>query len=125
MISPDVIRSRVTDYLSAVAGGRTADITALYARGATVEDPVGSEARQGLAAIEQFYGALQGADCDTELLRLRVAGDTAAFHFRVTTRTPDQTITVEPIDVMTFDDDGKITSMRAVWSPDDLTVEPR
>jgi len=25
---------------------------------------------------------------------------------------------VEPIDVMTFDDDGKITSMKAYWSFD-------
>lgn len=120
----DTIRERVEKYLAAVAGGITADIVALYAPDATVEDPAGSEVRSGHAAIGEFYGALEGADCDTDLLTLRVAGNTAAFHFRVTTRLPDQTIIIDPIDVMTFDDDARITTMRAVWSPEDMTTEP-
>ncbi|AZG45975.1 nuclear transport factor 2 family protein [Gordonia insulae] len=121
----DLIRSRVTQYLRTIGNGGSADIATLYADDATVEDPVGSEVHVGRAAIEKFYGALDGADCEAELLSLRVAGDTAAFHFRVTTRTVDQTIVVEPIDVMTFDDDAKITSMRAIWSPDDLSIRTR
>ena len=44
----------------------------------------------------------------------------AAFHFRVVTPVGDQVYEVEPIDVMTFDEDAKITSMRAFWSPADL-----
>ncbi|MFW0793956.1 nuclear transport factor 2 family protein [Gordonia sp. CPCC 205515] len=125
MTVQNMIRERVEKYLAAVAGGNTADIVALYAPDATVEDPAGSEVRTGHTAIGEFYGALEGADCDTALLTLRVAGNTAAFHFRVTTRTPDQIIVIEPIDVMTFDDDTRITSMRAVWSPDDMTISPR
>ncbi|MED5800625.1 nuclear transport factor 2 family protein [Gordonia sp. Z-3] len=121
----DLIRSQVAQYLSTIGSGTSADIAALYADDATVEDPVGSEVHTGRAAIEKFYGALDGADCEAELLNLRVAGDTAAFGFRVTTRTADQTIVVEPIDVMTFDDDAKITSMRAIWSPDDLSIRAR
>ncbi|MGC4963102.1 nuclear transport factor 2 family protein [Gordonia sp. DT218] len=121
----DLIRSRVLQYLSAIGSGTAADIAALYADGATVEDPVGSDIRTGRTAIEEFYGPLSGADCDAELLTLRVSGHTAAFHFRVTTRTPDQVIVVEPIDIMTFDDDAQITSMRAVWAPDDLTIKNR
>ncbi|WP_435832013.1 hypothetical protein [Nocardia rhamnosiphila] len=31
----------------------------------------------------------------------------------------DQVVTIEPMDVMTFDDDGLITSMRAYWGPAD------
>lgn len=125
MPSTETIRGRVDDYLKAVGAGRPADIAALYAPDATVEDPVGAEIRRGLPAIEEFYGALDGVDRATELISLRVAGDTAAFHFRVTTRTADQVIVVEPIDVMTFDADARITSMRAIWSSDDLTIESR
>ncbi|GAA3718795.1 nuclear transport factor 2 family protein [Gordonia hankookensis] len=121
----DLIRSRVLQYLSAIGAGTAADIAALYADDATVEDPVGSDIRAGRTAIEEFYGALSGADCDAELLTLRVSGNTAAFGFRVTTRTPDQVIVVEPIDIMTFDDDAQITSMRAIWGPDDLTIKNR
>lgn len=38
------------------------------------------------------------------------------------TRTADSTITVSPIDVMTFDDDGRIGEMRAFWGSEDFSV---
>jgi steroid delta-isomerase len=116
------IHATVVRYLDAVANGTSADIAALYAEDATLEDPVGTEPKTGREQIAAFYGALDGADIRTELLTVRVAGNTAAFHFRVVTDTGDQTITIEPIDVMTFDDQARITSMRAIWSPADMTV---
>src|SRR5699024_6668248 len=64
-------------------------------------------------------------DISTELLTLRIAGDTAAFHFRVTTRHAGGASVIEPIDVMTFDDAGLITSMRAVWGPAAVRHEPK
>jgi steroid delta-isomerase len=122
-LEPDTtaaITATVTTYLDAVARGSSADIAALYAENATLEDPVGSEPRVGKAAITEFYGALEGGSQETELLTLRVSGSSAAFHFRVVTPVGDQVYEVEPIDVMTFDADAKITSMRAFWSPADL-----
>lgn len=44
------------------------------------------------------------------------------FHMRVVTTTPGQVVTVEPIDVMTFNDEGLITSTRASWSPADVVT---
>ena len=73
-------------------------------------------------AIRAFYSAIEGLRRETELLAVRVSGSAAAFHFRVRTHLPDQVVEVEPIDVMTFDDDARITSMRAFWSPSDLHV---
>lgn len=122
MAYEDDVRAAVATYLDAVASGTSADIAALYADDATLEDPVGSEPKVGRDAIEKFYSALDAVTRRTELLAVKVAGTTAAFHFRVVTETGDQTITVEPIDVMTFDEQARITSMRAVWSPADLTV---
>ncbi|MFE3292754.1 nuclear transport factor 2 family protein [Rhodococcus sp. NPDC059234] len=121
MASADEIRSAVTKYLAAVGDGTSADIAALYAEDATLEDPVGTEPKVGRAAIQEFYSALDAVQNKTELLSLRVAGNTAAFHFRVITEAGEQTITVEPIDVMTFDDEARITSMRAVWSQEDIS----
>ncbi len=122
MISADEIRSVVSQYLDAVGDETAADVAELYADEATLEDPVGSERLVGRAAIEKFYGALDGARIKTELLALRVAGNSAAFHFRVITETREQTITIEPIDIMTFDDHGRITNMRAFWSQDDIEI---
>ncbi|WP_168698258.1 nuclear transport factor 2 family protein [Gordonia paraffinivorans] len=116
------IQALVTGYLTAISTGRSADIAARYAPDARLEDPVGSEPRVGREQIEEFYRGLDGVDTSAELITLRTAGSEAAFHFRVTTSLPDRTIVIEPIDVMTFDEDGLITSMRAFWSPADVAV---
>ncbi|UYP18415.1 nuclear transport factor 2 family protein [Rhodococcus sp. Z13] len=114
------IRATVHAYLDAVAAGVAADIAALYADDATLEDPAGSEPHVGRAAIAEFYNGVEGTENNTELLTLRISGSTAAFHFRVVTKAGGQTYEIEPIDVMTFDEDGRITSMRAVWAPEDV-----
>jgi len=118
------ITTAVRRYLAEVANGTASSIAALYASDATVEDPVGNDAVHGTAAIAEFYRVVESAERETELLAIKVAGDTAAFHFRVISRIGERTITVEPIDVMTFDSDLKITSMRAHWSEEDLIVGP-
>lgn len=57
-----------------------------------------------------------------KLLTVRIAGGQAAFQFELASTVGDKTYTLAPIDVMTFDDDGKITSMRAFWGNDDMEV---
>lgn len=118
--SADVIRKTVDAYVQAVAQGTVGDVLALYAEGATVEDPVGSEVRTTEASIREFYAVLEPLEQVSELLTLRIAANTAAFHFTLTSKFGDNTFEVAPIDVMEFDDEGRITSMRAYWSPEDL-----
>ncbi|MFI5498235.1 nuclear transport factor 2 family protein [Nocardia asteroides] len=122
MASADDIRATVRKYVEAVGNGTAADIVALYREDATVEDPVGSEPHVGHAAIRKFYEAIEPMERATELFSVRVAGDSAAFSFRVVTAFGDQKFTLDPIDVMTFDEDARITGMRAFWSPDDMVV---
>ncbi|WP_030912430.1 nuclear transport factor 2 family protein [Streptosporangium amethystogenes] len=119
-MSAGKINDAVVRYLDAVANGTADDIASCYAEDGTLEDPVGSEPRRGRAAIREFYSALEGACRDTELLTVRVAGDSAAFYFRVRIERGDRTFEIEPIDVMTFDEEQRITSMRAFWSGDDM-----
>ncbi|MDI9915117.1 nuclear transport factor 2 family protein [Rhodococcus sp. IEGM 1379] len=122
-LEPDTtaaITATVTAYLDAVSRGVTADIAALYAEDGTLEDPAGSTPIVGRAAIAAFFGALEGRTQEIELLTLRVAGSSAAFHFRVVTPMGDKIYEVSPIDVMTFDENAKITSTRAFWAPSDM-----
>jgi steroid delta-isomerase len=55
------------------------------------------------------------------LVTLRVAGNEAAFHFRLTVTAGDNRMRIEPIDVMMFDEEGKVAAMKAYWSPDHVT----
>lgn len=48
-------------------------------------------------------------------MSLRVAGNEAAFQFRLTVTAGDSRMRIEPIDVMAFDDAGKVTAMKAYW----------
>ncbi len=119
--SRDRIREVVDRYIELVGSGTADEIVALYAEDAVVEDPVGSEPRAG-QAIRELYATLEGLDQRTRLLTVRIAGGEAAFHFEVATLADGVTYTLAPVDVMAFDDDGLITSMRAYWGEEDLTT---
>ena len=82
----------------------------MYADDATVEDPVGGEVHIGRQAIHGFYSAVENVERECELVTLRVAGNEA-----------DSRMLIEPIDVMAFGDDGKVTATKAYWSADSVT----
>src|ERR1700758_4830520 len=120
MPSPEQIADTVNRYISLIAKGSADDIAALYADDATVEDPVGGEVHIGTQAIRGFYAAIENAERDCELVTLRVAGNEAAFAFKLTVRWGEGGFVIEPIDVMVFGDDGKVTAMKAYWSADNV-----
>jgi steroid delta-isomerase len=122
--SAEHITETVNRYLELVAKGSADEIADLYADDATVEDPVGGEVHIGRQAIRRFYANIENVNADTELVTLRVAGNETAFQFGLTLDFGDaagEGMRIEPIDVMVFNDDGKIASMKAYWSPDDVT----
>jgi steroid delta-isomerase len=120
--SNERIREVVDEYVRLVETGTADEIVALYADGATVEDPVGSDVLVGTEAIRGFYATLEGLEKKTRLHTLRVAGGEAVFHFEIATTADGATYIVAPIDAMTFDDDGKVTSMRAYWGDADMAI---
>jgi len=122
MPSADDYANTVNRYLELLAKGSADEITALYTEDATIEDPVGSELRRGRAAVHEFYAAIENVDKETELVALKVAGNEAAFLWRLTVNAGDTRSRIEPISLMKFDDDAKITAMRALWSPADMTA---
>ncbi len=120
--SPEKIREVIEQYVATVAGGTTDEVLALFADGATVEDPVGTEVRSTREAIREFYSGLEGLEQVGRVITARIAGGEAAFLFEFDTKAGDKTYTLAPIDVMTFDDEGRITSMKAYWGDADMTV---
>ena len=51
-----------------------------------------------------------------------MAGSVAVFLWQLTLDAGDGRTRISPISHMTFDDDARITSMRAFWSPEDAQV---
>ena len=120
MPSRKAIAETVNRYLELVATGRADDVVTLYAADATIEDPIGSDIQRGHDAIHQFYANFQDAKKDTELAERRIGGSEAAFFWHLTLDAGESRTRISPISVMTFDEDAKITSMRAFWSPSDV-----
>jgi steroid delta-isomerase len=113
----------VNRYLDTVATGTAADVAALYAEDATVEDPVGGgEIHIGREAITGFYKALETASLKTELITLRTGGLEAAFLFAITVGEGEGSMRIEPIEVMHFNGAGEITAMKAYWGPENVTT---
>ncbi|EUA11443.1 snoaL-like domain protein [Mycobacterium kansasii 732] len=115
------IAGTVHRYIEVLNDGDVEDLVNFYAADATLEDPVGGEVHIGTQAIRGFYSAIVGLERVCELVSLRVSGNEAAFQFRLTVTAGDNAMRVEPIEVMVFDDRGKVTAMKAYWSATDVT----
>ena len=112
----DQIRKTVALYLDLMNAGDPDPVAELYAQNATIEDPIGSEKIRGREAIRKFYARAIGRVTLESTGNPRVAAGQVAFpmHGQL-----DKTTPLEIIVVMVFDDDGKITSMRAFWNEDE------
>ena len=118
-ITAEHVRNVFQRYCELVTAGDFAAIALLYAEDATVEDPVGSTPHRGRAAIREFYRASAGAVRLELEGRVRSAGNEGAAAM-IARPTADPRMRVETLDVMTFGDDGLVTSMRAYWSADTI-----
>ena len=113
----DHIKKTIGRYIEFMNAADFDSIAELYAENATLEDPVGTELQHGREAIRKFYAGAVG-NVTLELTgSLRVAAGQVAFPMLLRI---GGTQTLEVIDVMVFNDDGEIASMRAFWSPDDF-----
>lgn len=116
MPDADVIRTTITDYLARFSAGDREGWLDLWAEGATLEDPVGSPVRTGRQEIGTFWDEGRAAADSVELRATGdpvVIGNEAAFPFDARPVVGGATFRLPVIDVMTFDDEGRITSQRA------------
>lgn len=122
MADADAIRNTVHAYCERFTDDREGWLS-LFSDDATVEDPIGSDVHVGKEAIGAFWDMSTGlADrvTLTPSAYVKVAGNEAAFAMDARMEMGDTVNGMGIIDVMTFDDDAKITSQRAYWSFDDM-----
>jgi steroid delta-isomerase len=123
MPSAQQIRETMERYVKLMSDGDADGIAALYRDDATLEDPIGAPLVRGKAAILDWYRKSAGK------LKLALTGPVRARGLEAATPLqarlpagPGKLSLIDIIDVMRFDDDGRIASMRAFWSADAIRV---
>jgi steroid delta-isomerase len=118
MPTEQAMKAAMQAYIDTFNGGDAAAVAALYADAATVEDPVGSPVKHGRAEIEAFYAhsIATGAKLALDAPIRGSHGNSAAMAFSARIGP----ITVRVIDVMTFDEAGRFTSMKAYFGRGDV-----
>lgn len=107
----------VERYVEAFEKADEAIIREIYAEDAVVEDPVGSDVKNGIEEIVEFYRQGFASGAKLKLTQpVRVAGNSIAFAFDVVLND----MTISPIDVFEMNADGKIQSMKAYWGPENI-----
>jgi steroid delta-isomerase len=118
MPDESVIRETIENYWKAFTAGDRDAWVALFTDDATVEDPVGSPVHSGKDAIGAFFEVSHSLADSIELRSLdilAIVGNEAAFAMEIRPNIGGAAMVLEAIDVMTFADDGRITSQRAFW----------
>jgi steroid Delta-isomerase len=119
----DQIHATIQRYVEVFSAGDRAGYLSLFTDDATVEDPVGAEVVSGPDGLAGFWDGVRAMSPEIELQLTgapRLAAGEAAFPMRAVTTLGDAKLAVEIIDVMTFADDGRITSLRAFWDFADM-----
>jgi len=123
MADETTIRETIESYWKTFSAGDIDALVALFTDDATVEDPVGSPVHDGKRAVRQFYESAHALADSIELRGIDitlVCGDQAAFAMEIRPTIGGATFVMHAIDVMTFADDGRITSMRAFFQYDQM-----
>ncbi len=129
------MKAAVQAYLDNFNAQNAEGITALFADNATVEDPIGTPLKNGKDEILAFYKmAVKNGAQLAQKGQTRIAENMAAFAFEVTVggagmtdvdteikvELPPGSMTIHVIDTFAFNDDGKISEMRAFWGPSNI-----
>ena len=111
-LSKEKIAEAVRSYIEFARHGSADQAAAHFANDAIFESPTGGDVHRGIEAILNAYHLKwDGREQEVDLVSLNVAGGEAAVHVQVVSSGQR----VDVIDVMTFDQDAKISSLRAYW----------
>ena len=122
MPTPDHMRDAVLTYFASFADADIEAIVGLFAEDAVVEDPVDGTPLVGAEAVRRFFTSgfayVGGGYSFVPEGAVRIAGRYhAACAAIATCDKADPPFRLETLDVMEFNDAGKIVSMKAYWGP--------
>jgi steroid delta-isomerase len=119
----EVIRKRIANYTASFTANDREGWLDNFADGAWIEDPVGTPRRRGRDELGAFWDEIHQVPDAVELRPLgivNVVGNEVAFTMQARPNLGGQVFALDIIDVMTFDDEGRITTMRAFFDHADM-----
>lgn len=123
MPTPEQMTAAVHAYVAAFDAGDPEMAVAIFTEDAVVEDPVGSAPRIGADAIRQFYTESMATGAKLHLDGpIRVAAAHAAFAMQVRLHWDGTDMAIDVIDTFAFNEDGKVTEMKAYFGPTNMTA---
>ena len=118
MTAAEII-NKVQQLITGVNDHDIAAVIDLYDDDAIVEDPVGTDPKCGHEAIKAFYQQGFQVKIQFQLTgSIRCAGNSAAFPFLATIDPGENKMSMEIIEVLEFNEAGRIQLMRAYWGPE-------
>lgn len=120
-LNDETIAAAMQAYVDNITTSNLEGIIDLFAEDAVVEDPVGSAQVKGHAELREFYQVA----CDSvEKMVLegnvRVRNQWGACAMLAYPKGAEETLAMETLDVMEFNEQGKIISMTAYWGDSNL-----
>jgi steroid delta-isomerase len=120
MADADTLRTIIATYMERFTAEDREGWLDLFADDAWIEDPVGTPRRRGRKEIGEFWDEAHTVPDAIELRPLgivTVIGDEGIFTMQARASLGGSVFGIDIIDLMTFDDAGKITTMRAFFDP--------
>lgn len=120
------IRATIEQYLACFSSNDKQGWLELFTEDGSIEDPVGSPVFRGREEIGTFWDNTHLlADSITLVLTQgpAVCGREAAFAMEAHGHSGDAQMVIPTIDVMTFDDEGRISGQRAFWDASTMLAE--
>lgn len=123
MLTETKMKAALQNYLDAFNQGDAELIISLFADHAKIEDPVGGgQVVEGKEAIAAFYQegvkVVKKLELDSPIRGSH--GSSAAMAFTIHMEISGKKVITQAIDVMTFNDSGKIIDMKAYHGPSDI-----
>lgn len=120
VVDPQVIREVITTYMERFTANDREGWLDLFAADAWIEDPVGTPRRTGRDEIGAFWDEAHTVPDSIALVPLGIltaVGNEGIFTMQARPVLGGATYAIDIIDLMTFDAQGKITTMRAFFDP--------
>jgi steroid delta-isomerase len=125
-VAPERMRATMDAYLESWRRNDPEARFRLFVDEPVVEDPVGTPAYRGRAAVREFWkqAAWPGVEFDATLHKFIACGREALVHFTIRLKGAGRpAMNIEVHETVRFADDGRIAELRAYWNQGNMSID--